>query len=108
MLHKIQRDSHFLERILFTDECSLSNSNILNPQNARIWAYRNPHAMVQWFNQGRFVINVWAGIIGNNIVGPIYLPSRLTSSAYVRYLKCVEYDEIIKKFDFEKVGQGQF
>jgi len=59
MLHKIRRNRHFLKNIVFTDESSFSTS-ILNRQNVRIWRRRNPHAIVQRVQQGRFSVNVWA------------------------------------------------
>lgn len=61
MLHKLQRDAHFLERVFwsvsFTDESSISSCSILNRQNVRIWTYRNVCAMVEKFNLERFTIN---------------------------------------------------
>lgn len=37
---------HFLERVLFMDESGFSSCSILNRQSARIWAYRNPQAVM--------------------------------------------------------------
>ena len=42
MLRKLRHDPRFLERVLFTDESSFSSSNILNRQNAKIWAIPQP------------------------------------------------------------------
>ena len=36
ILNKLQREPHFLKRVLFIDECSFYDNNILNSQNARI------------------------------------------------------------------------
>ncbi|EZA52969.1 hypothetical protein X777_07423 [Ooceraea biroi] len=87
MLGKLRRNPDFLENVLFTDKSSFSSTSILNRQNVRIWAERNPHAMVQRVHQGRFAINVWAGIVGNNYVGPVYLPNRLNSARYLAFLQ---------------------
>ncbi|XP_043515746.1 uncharacterized protein LOC122531692 [Frieseomelitta varia] len=57
VLNKLQREPRILQRLLFTDESSFLSSNMLNPQNSRIWAHRNPHALFQRHNQGRFAIN---------------------------------------------------
>lgn len=87
MLRKLERNPGFLENILFTDEASFSSTGIINRQNLRIWAHRNPHAMVQRVFQGRFAINVWSGIIGNHIIGPVFLPLRLNTAHYLRFLR---------------------
>jgi len=50
----VTKTPNFLE-VLFMDEASFSNTNILNRQNVR--AYRNPR--LQRIQQGRFTINVW-------------------------------------------------
>jgi len=87
ILHKLERNSYFLERVLFTDESSFSNIGMVNRQNLCIWALKNPHAMVERVNQGRFAINVWTGIVGNNIIGPVYLLLRLNSRNYLVFLQ---------------------
>lgn len=87
MLQKLRNNPNFLENVLFTDEASFSSTSILNRQNVRIWAYQNPHAMLQRVQQGRFAINVWAGIINNSYIGPVYLPLRLTSAHYLTFLR---------------------
>ncbi|XP_076385198.1 uncharacterized protein LOC143264001 [Megachile rotundata] len=87
MLKKLDRDPQFLENVCFTDESNFSNASYQNSQNTRIWARRNPHAMIQIFNQGRFSINVWRGIIGNHIIGPIFFHNSLTGTCYLNFLR---------------------
>lgn len=87
MLRKIRRNRHFLKNIVFTDESSFSSTSILNRQNVRIWRRRNPHAMVQRVQQGRFSVNVWAGILGNDYIAPVFLSNRLSSVEYLRFLR---------------------
>lgn len=87
MLRKIAQNPSFIERVLFSDESSFSSTSILNRQNIRIWASRNPHAMQQRVLQGRFAINVWAGIVGDHFVGPYFLPPRLNSQSYLTFLR---------------------
>ena len=53
-----------------TDECCFTRNGISNYHNSHVWAYENPHAIHQSNFQQRFQINVWAGIIGNNLIGP--------------------------------------
>lgn len=87
MLRRLDRDPRFLENVLFTDEATFSSTGIINRQNLRIWARRNPHAMMQRDYQGRFAINVWAGIIMNEFVAPVYLPLRLNAANYLHFLR---------------------
>lgn len=87
MLCKLINNSRFLENVLFSDEAAFSTMSILNRQNIRIWAHRNPHAIQQRIIQGRFVVNVWAGIVENNFIGPVYLPMRLNSQHYLTFLR---------------------
>lgn len=87
MLRKLTNNPRFLENVLFSDEASFSTMSILNRQNIRIWAHRNPHAIQQRIMQGRFAVNVLAGIVGNNFIGSVYLPMRLNSQHYLTFLR---------------------
>lgn len=87
MLRKLINNPRFLENVLFSDEASFSSTSILNRQNIRIWAQRNPHAIQQRVMQARFAVNVWAGIMGNHFIGPVYLPMRLNSQHYLTFLR---------------------
>lgn len=77
----------FLSRVLFTDEAAFTRDGIVNFHNTHVWAYENPHAILQARNQHRFSINVWAGIVGDHLIGPIILPNRLTGAAYLTFLQ---------------------
>lgn len=48
---------------------------------------QNPHIVVQRLHQVQFSINVWAGIIGDNIIRPYLLPERLTGNLYRPFLE---------------------
>jgi len=46
---------------------------IFNSHNSHAWAEANPHAAsAHCHHQQRFVVNVWAGIITNFLIGPCY------------------------------------
>jgi hypothetical protein len=88
MLHKLQHVLHVFERLLFTGSQSNSSScNIFNRQNATIWVYRNPYVIIERFNERRFTINSWSGIIRNHIIGPIFLSTSITSARCLRFLR---------------------
>uniref|UniRef100_A0A8D8ZE00 Transposase n=1 Tax=Cacopsylla melanoneura TaxID=428564 RepID=A0A8D8ZE00_9HEMI len=62
---------NFLSSDLFTDEANFNRDGITNFHNNHIWATENPHGMVQKKNhQQTFSFNVWAGIIGDTLLGP--------------------------------------
>ena len=49
----------------------------------------NPHAVVESHHQVRFSVNIWAGIVDDNLIGPYLLPERLTGHRYLRFLQRV-------------------
>ncbi|KAI5728463.1 hypothetical protein M8J77_016534 [Diaphorina citri] len=75
------------QNILWTDEACFTNSGMFNIHNSHIWSVENPHAFQNVHNQWRFSVNVWAGIVGDNFVGPYLLPARLTEEVYVTFLR---------------------
>ncbi|PSN33002.1 hypothetical protein C0J52_27783 [Blattella germanica] len=49
-----------------------------NFHNYHIWADVNPNATHVSLHQQCFSSNVWAGLLGDRIIGPHFLPQRLT------------------------------
>ncbi|KAJ4430791.1 hypothetical protein ANN_19382 [Periplaneta americana] len=58
-------------------EAKFTRGGIINLHNYPVWDMQNPRAMMEVNHQHRFSLNVWAGIIGNHLVGPVVLPERL-------------------------------
>jgi hypothetical protein len=77
----------FLSSILFTDEAGFCRDGIINFHNNHFWADVNPHGTMHSGHQQRFTINVWAGLIGDVLVGPHVLPRRLTGKRYRNFLE---------------------
>lgn len=77
----------FLSSILMTDECCFTRDGILNFHNTHRWADANPHAIYETHFQQRFSLNIWAGIIGNQMIGPYVLPERLNGDNYFHFLE---------------------
>lgn len=73
--------------ILFTDECCFARDGYFNFHNSHIWAADNPHATHVDGNQHKFSVNMWAGIIGDHLLGPVELPARLNGQAYLYFLQ---------------------
>lgn len=80
-------DPLFTSIVLFTDEATFSRDGIFNTHNTHTWAHANPHTTVRRAHQVRYSINVWAGIIGDYIIGPYQLPQRLTGDMYRQFLE---------------------
>lgn len=89
LLHTDVEDGDFLKRILWTDESNFSHEGITNLHNLHHWEKRgqNPHKKRQTSSQRKFSVNVWAGVIGRNLVGPYFLPERLNGNNYLEFLQ---------------------
>jgi hypothetical protein len=88
-LERLRNDRSFARHILFTDEACFTRKGILNFHNLHTWAEENPHSLRVANSQYEFSVNIWAGIIDNNIIGPIVLPNRLN---HIDYLQFIKYD----------------
>ncbi|GBN14579.1 hypothetical protein AVEN_73596-1 [Araneus ventricosus] len=49
----------------------------------------NPHAIRPQEHQERWSLNVWAGILGDRLLGPYLLPKRLSGQSYLVFLNKV-------------------
>lgn len=77
----------FLKTILWTDECSFTRDGVFNFHNEHHYADDNPHLVRESRSQSRFKVNVWAGLIGNRIIGPyVDLPPTLNGVDYLQFL----------------------
>lgn len=77
----------FQNQILFTDEASFSRNAIRNFHNNHLWSEENPHAIQESHFQEQFSLNVWAGILGDYLIGPFFLPGRLNGERYRHFLE---------------------
>lgn len=76
----------FLRSICFTDECTFTLNNEPNTQNTRYWAQENPRLVFETRTQFPQKINIWAGILNNNIIGPYEIIGNLNSNSYLNLL----------------------
>lgn len=86
ILHKDVDDPTFLKRILWTDESHFTREGINNLHNLHHWSTDNPHKKRVLSFQRKFSVNVWAGVIGRNIIGPHFLPDILNGENYLEFL----------------------
>ena len=91
-LEQCVRHPQFLWKLLYTDEVMFTRDGIFNFHNVHIWSQANPHAIREARPQTTFSINVWAGIFGDGLIGPVRLPERLTGPTYREFLERLTRD----------------
>lgn len=87
--NKLVQNPRFLSQVLFTDEACFSRNSIINFHNNHVWADNNPHAVIENHFQEQFSVNVWIGVIGDFLIGPHFLPGRLTGEQYRQFIEHV-------------------
>lgn len=87
LLHQNQLNPNFTKNILFTDESIFTRNGIQNFHNTHFWATENPHAIRRTNFQQRFSVNVWAGIVNGQLIGPFILQNRLSGAIYLEFLR---------------------
>lgn len=83
-LAQCRRNNFFPDRILWTDEATFTPNGVFNSRNHLFWAEENPHAVRVCRFQYRWAINVWAGVIGNQIVSNKFLFSKKLKKFFLR------------------------
>lgn len=76
-----------VKNICFSDESTFYLNGFVNKHNCRYWSNENPHAFVEGHTQYPQKINVWAGILGNKVIGPLFLDGNLTGEIYLDMLQ---------------------
>lgn len=100
-------DQGFINSILFSDESRFTNNGMFNRQNTRYWAKENQHEMRQGNFQERFGVNVWAGVVGRRIIGPILFQGQLTAERYLAFLRN-NIEEMVDQLPLEVVRRLYF
>uniref|UniRef100_V5GHS2 Transposable element Tc3 transposase n=3 Tax=Anoplophora glabripennis TaxID=217634 RepID=V5GHS2_ANOGL len=79
-------DPTFYNKILFTDEATFTRRGVFNWRNSHSWELENPHLPREQHFQHEFSINIWCGILSDNILGPFVLPRPLNGENYLNFL----------------------
>lgn len=87
MREKINENEDVMKNILFTDESSFPLHGRHNPSVARYWSRENEHLRVPLRTQYPQKLNMWAGILGDNIVGPFVINGTLNGERYLQMLQ---------------------
>lgn len=83
----IAQDDNYLKNVCFSDESCFTLHGQVNTHNVRYWANENPHIIREQQTQRPQKINVWAGIMGNHMVGPLFYEENLTGELYLQMLE---------------------
>lgn len=94
LIRKVEEDVTFINHILYTDECSFVKTGVFNAHNEHVWSVSNPLAIKHSNFQHRWRINVWAGIIGDKIIGPLFLNNTMNGQNYLSFLREQLSDEL--------------
>uniref|UniRef100_A0A1B6G3J3 Tc1-like transposase DDE domain-containing protein n=1 Tax=Cuerna arida TaxID=1464854 RepID=A0A1B6G3J3_9HEMI len=87
IVDRIDRKQILLNDILFSDEVTFVLNGSVNRHNCRYWDNSNPHWKEESHTQHPQKLNVWAGIIGNQIVGPFFINGNLNGDSYLAMLQ---------------------
>lgn len=58
----------------FTDEVNFSRNSLMNFHNNHVWAEQIHMKYVKMYFQHQFLLNFWIGILGDWLIGPVFLP----------------------------------
>lgn len=80
------QSQRFVMTFCCTDEAQFTRDGLFNFHNSHVYAHENPHAVKPCNHQRRFSLNVWAGIVGNKLLGPHFFEGSLNGHMYTQFL----------------------
>lgn len=83
---QIQIDRNFFLRVLFSDESTFTNHGEVNRHNMHYWSVENPRWLRQVEHQRPWSVNVWCGIMGDKLIGPVFFNGILNGQKYRYFL----------------------
>lgn len=87
MFQKATENNNFIKNICFTDESTFFLHTKPNKQNHRVWSCVNPRQVISTRTQYPKKVNIWAGILNHNIIGPFVIEGNLNGEKYLRLLR---------------------
>lgn len=87
IIERIHADNNFSSNILFTDECTFALHSKHNPNNLRYWSTENENRHLNLRTQYPQKVNVWAGVLGNSVIGPFFIDGNLNGAVYLDLLQ---------------------
>jgi hypothetical protein len=83
----LNESRHLYRYVLFSDEAQFTRDGINNTRSSHVWAELNPHPKIETNFQRRFIINLWCGVLHDQLIGPFVFPGRLTGAVYLQFLQ---------------------
>ena len=87
MTAKIIAEPRLIKNICFSDECTFNLNGQVNKQNCRYWSDENPRVFREGYTEYPQKVNVWAGILGDAIIGPLFIEGNLNGEMYADMLE---------------------
>ncbi|XP_050511562.1 uncharacterized protein LOC126887788 isoform X2 [Diabrotica virgifera virgifera] len=106
MTERIRVEPRWLKNICSTDECTFMLNGNVNKQNCRYWSDANAHRFREGHTQYPEKVNVWAGILGDAIIGPLFIPGNLSGDIYLDMLKNTIEPLIVHELENQRDDQG--
>lgn len=73
--------------MLYTDECLFTPAGAFNRQNSRQWEPHNPHWVKVIQSKYKWSVMVWAGVIGERVIGPYFFRMTVSGRSYLEFLE---------------------
>lgn len=87
MTGMINNNNEILKNTCFSDECTFYLNGFVNRHNSRYWSNENPHIFTEGHTQYPEKLNVWAGILGDQVIGPLFIQGNLNGAVYLDMLE---------------------
>lgn len=98
----INNNHNYIFDICFSDECSLYFNGTVSRHNCRYRSDENPRVFREVHTQHHQKLNVWAGIYGNHIIGPFFIPENLHGESYLELLENAIYPALVEVLENEE------
>ena len=72
--------------MIWSDEAQFSCDGVVNAHNMHYWAAVNPHWVRETQQQTYWHVNIWCGILGDHIIGPVVCNGYLTGQCYLQLI----------------------
>lgn len=86
-INRNQVENNFFGNLLFTDEAVFHKDGRVNTRNTHYYDTVNPHVTRTMDRQHRWSVNVWAGIVGDHLLGPYFFHENVTGENYSNFLE---------------------
>ncbi|CAK1554495.1 unnamed protein product [Leptosia nina] len=83
LVAKTENVPDFVHHVIWTDEATFTSNGMMKS-----------HAYQETETQPCWTVNVWAGVYGNRILGPVFLPQIMDGEDYLQFINSFLTDEL--------------